>query len=172
MYTASGGPTCESGEISTLYALHARRLEQIVRVGVRAPQAVIEDACQVAWSRLVFHAHSIRRETALPWLVTTAIRHAVKVIGRQAREVSLERMDEYALQPLDRLRAPAPDELVERRQRLDEVCLLPVRQRRLVWLQALGLSYDEIAVREGCTIRTVERQLGRARRTMRTIPPM
>ena len=34
-------------------------------------------------------------------------------------------------------------------------------------LHAAGLSYAEIAAREGCTPRTVERQLLRARRTVR-----
>jgi RNA polymerase sigma factor (sigma-70 family) len=162
---AGGAPP--AGDIGELYALHARRLEQIVRVDVRAPQPVIEDACQFAWSRLVFHAHRIRRETALPWLVTTAVRQAFKLIRSEVRELSLERVLEEASEPVIRVGVPAPDEQVEHRQRLAGLCRLPERQQRLVWLQGLGLSYDEMAEREGCTIRTVERQLRRAKRTMR-----
>jgi DNA-directed RNA polymerase specialized sigma24 family protein len=33
----------------------------------------------------------------------------------------------------------------------------------MVWQHALGLSYGEIAVHSGCTVRTVERQLLRGR---------
>jgi RNA polymerase sigma factor (sigma-70 family) len=160
---AAGG----ADPIATLYSLHARRLEQIVRVGVDAPQAVVEDACQFAWSRLVLHASRIRRETVLPWLVTTAIHHALKLIGREERELSLETMLERAPEPLERLGVPGPEEVLDHRARLTEICLLPERQRRLVWLQVLGLSYEEMAMREACTVRTVERQLTRARRTMR-----
>jgi RNA polymerase sigma factor (sigma-70 family) len=161
------GPAVGAAEVGELYALHARRLEQIVRVDVRAPQPLIEDACQFAWSRLVFHAHRIRHDTVLPWLVTTAVRQAFKLTRREGRELSLERVLEDASEPLDRLRTHATDELVEYRQRLAEIGQLPTRQQRLVWLQGLGLSYDEIATREGCTARTVERQLLRAKRTMR-----
>jgi RNA polymerase sigma factor (sigma-70 family) len=161
-----------AGDVAELYARHARHLERIVRVDVRAPQPVIEDACQFAWGRLLFHAHRIRRETALPWLATTAVRHAFKLIGRETREVSLERVLEEEPEPPDCLYAPAPDEVVERRERLDEVCRLPERQQRMVWLQGLGLSYIEIAAREGCTVRTVERQLLRAKRTMRALAPI
>jgi DNA-directed RNA polymerase specialized sigma24 family protein len=56
-----------------------------------------------------------------------------------------------------------PDERLEHRQRLGRLGALPVRQQRLLWLHGLGFSYREMAVREGCTARTVERQLLRAR---------
>jgi RNA polymerase sigma factor (sigma-70 family) len=171
---AADGATSRNGtgEVGELYALHARRLERIVRVDVRAPEPVIEDACQFAWGRLLFHAHRIRRETALAWLTTTAVRHALKLIGRETRELSLERVLEEEPEPPDCLYAPAPDEVVEQRERLDALGRLPDRQQRMVWLQGLGLSYVEIAAREGCTVRTVERQLLRAKRTMLTVAPV
>ena len=63
---------------------------------------------------------------------------------------------------------PGADEVVERRDRLESVAeVLPDRQRRLVWLQALGWSYLEMAQQTGDTPRTVERQLLRARRALR-----
>jgi RNA polymerase sigma factor (sigma-70 family) len=156
-----------AGQIGELYACHARRLEQIVRVDVRAPQPLIEDACQFAWSRLVFHEHRIKRETALPWLVTTAVREAFKLIRREVRDLSLDCVLEESAEPLARLGMPAPDEQVEHRERLADLRRLPERQQRLMWLQGLGLSYDEMAACEGCTVRTVERQLRRAKRAMR-----
>jgi RNA polymerase sigma factor (sigma-70 family) len=141
----------------------ARRLEQIVRLDVRAPDVVIEDACQFAWSRLLLHGHRVHRETVMSWLARTAVREAFKLLRRYRRELSLEAENEAAV-----LRATAtPLELIECRERLAELARLPARQQRAVWLHAVGLNYAEIAVYEGCTTRTVERQLLRARHAIR-----
>lgn len=153
-------------DVEGLYRLLAPRLERIVRLDVGASDAVIEDACQVAWSRLVDHWRRVRRETALPWLATTAVREAVRQVKRDRRELSLEAL----LEAPDHVRAPhepGPDERIEQREQLGTIATLPERQQRLLWLQGFGLSYAEMAVREGCTVRTVERQLLRAKGTMR-----
>ncbi len=147
------------GDVGELYGLLGRRLEQLVRLDVRAPDEVIEDACQFAWSRLLHHRHRVHRETVLTWLVRTAVHEAFKLLRRDMRELSLESADEDAI-PVP---APTPVELVERRERLADLGRLPERQQRALWLHALGLSYAEIARHEGCTTRTVERQLLRAR---------
>jgi RNA polymerase sigma factor (sigma-70 family) len=87
---------------------------------------------------------------------------------RVARELSLDALDE---EPGDR---PAPstpallDDLIEQRERLEAIRILPERQQRLVWLQGLGLTYTEMAGQTGTTRRTVERQLLRAKRTLAT----
>ncbi len=151
------------GDVGELYALLARRLEQIVRVDVRAPDALIEDACQFAWSRLLHHRHRVHRETVMSWLIHTAVHEAFKLLRRDRRELSLEVATEEALIPVD----VALPELIECRERLAELGRLPERQQRAVWLHALGLNYAEIARYEGCTTRTVERQLLRARHTIR-----
>jgi RNA polymerase sigma factor (sigma-70 family) len=145
--------------------LLAGRLERIVRLDVRAPDPVIEDACQFAWSRLVHHAHRVRRESALSWLAKTAVREALKLIRREDRELSLDAgaVEESML----RSRSLGPHELAEHREQLALVATLPDRQRRMVWLRAAGLSYNDISAHEGCTARTVERQLLRANRTLR-----
>lgn len=144
------------GDVGELYAQLARRLESIVRLDVRAPDAVIEDACQFAWSRLLHHRHRVRRETAITWLARTAEHEAFKLLRRDGREAPLEAA-------LDQASPASPHDLVERRERLAEIGDLPERQQRVLWLHALGLSYAEIAVHEACTVRTVERQLLRAR---------
>jgi RNA polymerase sigma factor (sigma-70 family) len=151
------------GDVGELYGLLARRLEQIVRLGVRAPDVVIEDACQVAWSRLLHHRDQVHRETVMSWLVRTAVREAFKLLRRGRRELSLEAAAEEAM--LSSRATPA--QLIECRERLVDLGYLPERQQRAVWLHALGCSYAEIAVHEGCTIRTVERQLLRARQAIR-----
>jgi RNA polymerase sigma factor (sigma-70 family) len=157
-----------SPEIGELYRALSVRLERIVRCDVRASEAVIEDACQFAWSRLVHHAGRVRRETVLAWLARTAIREACRLSDREHRELSLEGQIELAGGALPSCDAPGPEELIFCRERLRWIDGLPERQQRLLWLHALGLSYAEIAFHTGCTERTVERQLLRAKRSLRT----
>jgi RNA polymerase sigma factor (sigma-70 family) len=152
-------------DVGELYGLLARRLEQLVRLGVRAPDVVIEDACQTAWSRLLRHRDRVQRESVMSWLLRTAVREAFKLSRRDRRELPLEAMTE---ETIPRTQA-SPAHLIECRERLAELGRLPERQQRAVWLHAFGLNYDEIAIYEGCTVRTVERQLLRARQAIR--PP-
>jgi RNA polymerase sigma factor (sigma-70 family) len=138
-----------------------------VRRDVRAPEAVIEDACQFAWSRLLHRCHDVGRETVLAWLVKVAIHEAFKLIRRDDRELSLDATLDGHAERLLASPAPGPHEIVEQRERLATITSLPDRQQRILWLRALGLSYDEMALYAGCTPRTVERQLKRARTTIR-----
>jgi RNA polymerase sigma factor (sigma-70 family) len=154
-------------DIESLYAELSGRLQQLVRLGVRAPDPLIEDACQFAWMRFVFLSDHVRHDAALSWLVKTAIHEAFKLIRRERRELSLDAMLEQAPEALAGCPEPSPEDLVERRERLETIRALPERQQRLVWLRGLGLSYSEMALHTGCTPRTVERQLFRAGQRLR-----
>lgn len=154
-------------DIAELYDTLSARLEQIVRLAVDASDALVEDACQFAWDQLVRHRHRVRRETALGWLARTAVREASKLLRRERRYLSL---DEVVAVGGDRGFSGSyagPEELVLQRERLDSVGRLPRRQQQMLWLHALGLSYAEIADHTESTVRTVERQLLRAKRAMR-----
>ena len=154
---------CTDVDVEELYRLLAPRLRQIVGANVRAPEPVVEDACQIAWSRLIRRADDIRRETALPWLTTTAVREVFKLCRRDRRELSLEgAIEDFGELPIPAAE-PGPAEVVEMRERLATVGRLPERQQRLVWMHAAGLTYAEIAERTGDSLRTVERQLLRAK---------
>jgi RNA polymerase sigma factor (sigma-70 family) len=159
----SNGVTDSVGDVGELYGRLARRLEQIVRLDVRAPDVVIEDACQFAWSRLLHRRDHVHQETVMGWLVRTAVHEAFKLLRHGGRELSLEAAAEEAM-------LTTPAQLIECRERLAELDRLPQRQQRAVWLHAVGCSYAEIAVYEGCTTRTVERQLLRARQAIRHQP--
>ena len=155
--------TAGVGDVGELYGLLSARLEQIVRLDVSAPDVVIEDACQFAWGRLLHHRERVHRETVMSWLARTAVHEAFKLVRRHGRELPLEAAAEET--------APStPVELFELRERLAELGRLAPRQQRAVWLHGFGLSYAEIARHEGCTIRTVERQLLRARQRIRKDP--
>jgi len=153
-------PALGVGDIGELYGTLASRLEQIVRLDVHASDAVIEDACQVAWCRLLRHCDRVHRETVMAWLARTAVHEAFRSLRRDRREEALESAELASSQA-------QPEELLLQRERLNEVAALPARQQRLVWLHAFGLTYVEIAARERCTRRTVERQLHRARAALR-----
>ena len=154
-------------DLDELYVSLSGRLEQIVRIDVRAQDVVIEDACQFAWSRLVFHRDRVQRDSTLSWLARTAVHEAVKQVRRDSRELSLDAAVETGGDGVVRLRAAATDDLVAARQRLAQVELLPERQRRLLWMQAIGLSYRDMSARTGSSQRAVERQLIRARKKVR-----
>ncbi len=156
-----------AGDVGELYGALADRLEQIVRLDVRASDAVIEDACQVAWVRLLHHRQRVHRDTVMAWLARTAVHEAFRLLRRARRELPL---DAWLGDDAESALAVAPvttEELFERQERIREVRSLPERQQRVVWLHALGLSYTEMAAHEGCTRRTVDRQLLRARRAIR-----
>jgi RNA polymerase sigma factor (sigma-70 family) len=170
MPDVSMGPADASAareEVGELYAALAVRLHQIVHGRVRAPAPVIEDACQFAWSTLIRYQGSVRRDRALGWLAMTASREALRQLRRSRRERSLEQLAEEGVGPMPRASVTPIEELVEQRARLGTIGRLPERQQRLVWLQGLGLSYNEMADHEHATPRTVERQLMRAKKRLR-----
>lgn len=152
-------------DLELLYSTHAARLRQIVGACVRAPDPVLDDACQVAWSRFIRRTGAVRSESILAWLVTTASREAIKMSRRLEREQPLESLSTAAAGLAGR--SPGADELAEQRARLAEIGSLPRRQQELIWLHGLGFSYAEMAQSTGASPRTVERQLERARQRLR-----
>src|ERR1700758_1114675 len=81
-------------EIGQLYVAFASYVRQTVRAQVRAPDPVIEDACQIAWSRLLGRRPALRREAVFAWLVTTANREAMRAARRSRRELPLDELGE------------------------------------------------------------------------------
>jgi RNA polymerase sigma factor (sigma-70 family) len=152
-------------DLENLYVLNSKRLERVVRMTVDAADVVIEDACQFAWSRLVFHAPNVQEHAMFSWLVRTASREAIRLTACRARELSFH----DALIELQLDRFADPHDRIEERERLSLLGGLPRRQQRLLWLHAAGLSYREMARHERCTKRTVERQLLRAKGSIRSL---
>lgn len=159
----------DAGDVAELYASFSERLERIVGMDVRAPRPLIEDACQSAWDRLWLHRQQVHRETALSWLVATAIHEALRLLRVQGRLLSLEREIEELGDGAVPSHAPPAADLYELRSRLDGIRSLSQRQQRLLWLHGLGFNYAEIAAHTGSTTRTVERQLLRGKRKLRSM---
>lgn len=157
----SGSPAYRSTE-AQLYDAYAERLLRIVGSQVRTAHENVEDACHFAWAKYLSHADHVDPGAARVWLMRTAIRQAWKLDGRQRRDASLEAAaDDGGELPMPS-RLPGPAERAEHRDRLHQLTQLSERQQRLVWLQAAGLSYVEMAAYTGDSVRTVERQVLRA----------
>jgi RNA polymerase sigma factor (sigma-70 family) len=155
-------------DLAAKYDQDASRLQGMVSQNISAPPELIEEACQIAWSRLHGRAGEVPPQSAFGWLLTTALRETLLQLRLRDRDVRLD--DPGALAQVISLpaREPGPDGLTELHERLAEVRELPVRQQRMVWLHGFGYDYQEIAVHTGSTRRTVERQLARARRRLTT----
>jgi DNA-directed RNA polymerase specialized sigma24 family protein len=103
------------------------------------------------------------------WLITTALHEAFKLVRRDGHDLSLEQLVEETGDLRINRSAPPPEEAVGARLRLELLQELPERQERLIWLRGLGFSYPEMATETGATVRTVERQLIKARRNLRAL---
>jgi RNA polymerase sigma factor (sigma-70 family) len=154
-------------EVEGLYRDHSAQLRRVVRFSIRASEATVEDACQSAWARLVGHRERVQAAAALAWVERTAVREAARLVSRERRTPSHDRLIEEDAGGEVGPRAPSVEAQVMHRLRLESIGELPLRQRRLLWLAGLGFEYSEMAAREGCTWRTVDRQLVRGRRALR-----
>jgi RNA polymerase sigma factor (sigma-70 family) len=159
--------TADAGQhMDVLYSELQPQLVRILATNLQAPEWVIEDACQTAWSSLLLHREGVEQGSELGWLSTTATRAALRLLRRDRLATPLEvvaepvRLDDY------RTAHPGPEDRFELRERLAEIRRLPVRQQRVVLLQGMGYDYVEIAAVTGDTRRTVARQLTRARQRL------
>src|ERR1700684_2992454 len=102
--------------VAGMYSQEALRLRQRVHATVDAPDPVVEDACQVAWSRLVRDRTRVRRRTAVAWLAQVAVRESYRLMSRLEAEVSLNALlddredgaEPAASRLLDELTSSAP----------------------------------------------------------------
>jgi RNA polymerase sigma factor (sigma-70 family) len=162
-------PPPTTHELGDLFRRCAPQLSRLVGAVIEAPPALIEDACQTAWIRLAVQP-GVSREQSFSWLTTTALREARRLAAQTAREVSLESIEGPDGGVSTRAEVcEGPHESVAEHLRVQAMRRLSRRQQRLIWLQALGCSYEEIATLTGSSHRTVHRQLVRARARLRAL---
>jgi DNA-directed RNA polymerase specialized sigma24 family protein len=161
-------------QLDAFYRRHADRLRRRVASRVSAPDATIEDACQNAWAILLRSDHVTLDERGAHWLAKVAIREGWR-LASTARDVPVGVAGD-ALEPhgsaLDpRATAPAADELsfdrIVHEQRVADLTTLKPRERRELYLKALGYRYDEIAEVTGSTLTAVNRRLSEGRAQLR-----
>jgi RNA polymerase sigma factor (sigma-70 family) len=150
------------GDEADLFRTYGAALRAAVHYHADASDEVIEDACSYAWLELCRQQPD--RGEVFAWLRVVAIRRAWRNGERDQRERPLTEV------PPDR--EPLSLDLaheVRAREALHALADLPPRQRAYLTLLVAGHSYDEIARRHSVSLRTVDRQLGRARRKLRLV---
>lgn len=163
------GAVARAEAITALYERDAAQVRRLVRRRANVTEAVLDEACQVAWMRLWAHADvSLRHEAAVKWLVVTATRHAWR---ERRREMVVQACGDVAELAARLGEAPDPADVVvardDTRALMDRLRPLTERERKFLAMQAAGLSYREIGALTGATVRTVERQVLRGRRKLR-----
>jgi RNA polymerase sigma factor (sigma-70 family) len=151
-----------------LFAIYAQRLRAEVRRIVSTSPENVEDACSFAFLQLLRSEPD--RDSAYEWLVKVAVCEAIELESRSRRTLPLEHDDsdpDLVCEPAECTDMLALRlDIIAAREAIAAARLSP-RQARIVALQALGLDYEEIASSIGCTTRTVESQIVRARRKLR-----
>jgi RNA polymerase sigma factor (sigma-70 family) len=102
------------------------------------------------------------------WLLTVAVREAVKLDQRGRRDQPLpDREDSGEVEPVNE--RANPELWLETLAALEAIAAagLTARQARIVALHADGHTYESISEMLALSVRTVERQLLRARRKLR-----
>lgn len=152
--------------LESLYGRLQPQLARILATNLEAPEWVIDEACQAAWSALLAHAPELAAGRELGWLSTTATRTALRILRRERYADPHDELPEPVMLADRRAAEPGPERAVELRERLAEIKRLPVRQQRVLMLHGFGYEYEEIAAFTGDSRRTVMRQLSRARQRL------
>src|ERR1700728_264049 len=79
-------------DVAQLYPLLNRKLARIVISEIAAPDQLVEEACQIAWSRLLLHTPRTEPIAVLSWLANTAKHETVRLLMRGQRDLSLDEL--------------------------------------------------------------------------------
>jgi DNA-directed RNA polymerase specialized sigma24 family protein len=155
------------GDEDELYRRHHRELERIVAGVVRAPRALIEDACQTAWATLLLNQPD--RRTVFGWLRTVAVHEAYRLSKRSRRDDRLQLAESSGLDWAETIPdSRTLDDALKALEALRALASLPDRQRQDLALKIAGYSYEEIRSRvPGRTWTNVNKSLAKARRRIR-----
>jgi RNA polymerase sigma factor (sigma-70 family) len=156
------------GDEEALYRAHHTRLLRLIARDVSARPQVVEDACAFAWAELL--ARQPARTSIVGWLRVVACREAIRLARHDRMTVSMSALEIEP--PPHRARSTScpsgsASDHCEALEALAALGSLPGRKRTFLTLKVAGYSYDEIAAQLEVSWPTVNRQLVRARRTVR-----
>ena len=165
-FSPSPVPVSREAELAAFYTAESELLRRRVGRHVVACDAVVEDACSFAWCQLVRRIEEMELGSgAFWWLYRTAVRE----VWRLSRDRRRQRPGGDATEVTGMARTQAQDieEFLDDREQLRSLADVPERKRRMLMLSGMGFTYPEIARMTGDSVRTVERQLLRARAGLR-----
>lgn len=156
----------QRGDEADLYRQHHAGLQRAIAGAVNASPALIEDACQTAWTK--FLRRQPNRQTAFGWLYVVALHEAYRLSAIQRRE-----QQRTELTPDLNVDNTIPDRVtlddqLQAREGLRALAQLPEPQRRDLALLIAGYSYRDIAqITGGRTYNNVNKHLVKARARIR-----
>ena len=156
----------QMGDEERLFERYGARLRRVTQLAVNTSPDIVDDACAHAWMKLL--TNQPRRETAFSWLKVVARNEAWRLDGL-ARGMAPLGSDEGEATPTPgpaarRARIETAQDMLELRERLAQ---LPPRQREVVFLNAAGWRFQDIAEREGISHTRVSQLLAKASARMR-----
>ena len=156
----------QRGDEANLYERHHQALLIAVSHAINGSAALIEDACQSAWTILLRRQPD--RASVFAWLYVVAIHEAYRLSAIERRELHLEDLAvEGDWETILAGRVTVEDQL-EALEALRALAGLPDRQRRDLSLRVAGFTYREIAaMSEGRTYTNVNKHLVKARARIR-----
>src|SRR5215204_1181642 len=154
------------GDEADLYRRHHHALLIAVSHAINGSDALIEDACQTAWTILL--RRQPNRLSVFAWLYVVAIHEAYRLSAIERRELHLEDLAiEGDWETILAGRVTIEDQL-EALEPLRALAALPDRQRQDLSLRVAGFSYREIAaMTDGRTYTNVNKHLVKARARIR-----
>src|SRR5215207_9492408 len=158
--------TTQRGDEADLYVRHHQALLIAVSHAINGSGALIEDACQTAWTILVRRQPD--RSSVFGWLYVVAIHEAYRLSAIERREVHLEDLAiKGDWETILAGRVTVEDQLAAL-EALRALAALPDRQRQDLSLRVGGFSYREIAAMTGGrTFTNVNKHLVKARAAVR-----
>jgi RNA polymerase sigma factor (sigma-70 family) len=160
------------GDEAELFTEHNDHLLRVVRANVVATDALIEDACAMAWE-VFMRKQPDRGPKLFGWLRTVAIREAWRLSSIQRRQPALEELVHPKAQARgETWEAIVPgqadtERYVDAKVALRILADLPEKQRRYLVMIVAGWRYDEIMRETGATYTNVNKHLTRARANVR-----
>jgi DNA-directed RNA polymerase specialized sigma24 family protein len=156
----------QRGDEANLYQRHHQALSIAVSHAINGSGALIEDACQTAWTILLRRQPD--RASVFAWLYVVAIHEAYRLSAIERREVHLEDLAiDGDWETILAGRVTVEDQL-EALEALRALAGLPDRQREDLSLRVAGFNYREIAaMTDGRTYTNVNKHLVKARAAIR-----
>jgi RNA polymerase sigma factor (sigma-70 family) len=155
----------QRGDEADLYRCHHQALLIAVSQAINGSSALIEDACQTAWTILV--RRQPERASVLAWLYVVAVHEAYRLSRIERRDAHLEDLAlDCDWQQVLADRGTLEDQ-IEALEALRALANLPDRERRDLTLRVAGFKYREIAEMTGRTYTNVNKHLVKARALLR-----
>jgi len=157
-------PQC--GDEANLYERHHQALLIAVSHAINRSDALIEDACQTAWTILMRRQPD--RAAVFAWLYVVAIHEAYRLSAIERRELHLEDLAIDGDWETTLAGRVTVEDQLEALEALRALAALPDRQRQDLSLRVGGFSYREIAAMTGGrTFTNVNKHLVKARTAIR-----